>query len=151
MTVAGPRGSLTRDFRNLALDVQWHHDTRKVVARYWSRKHEPIAKCKTLFGQIKAMVTGVTKGFRYKMRFPPLPSTAKHAISESANELIFTHFVGVVQKKRIVAPIGVRIINNTNTEEIWVEGNDKDAVTLTCAKIRHLSKNNTTSFRSRLH
>ena len=151
MTVAGPRGSLTRDFRNLAIDVQWHQDTRKVAARYWSGKHEPIAQCKTLFGQIKAMVTGVTKGYRYKMCFPPLPITAKHTISESSNELIFTTFAHIVQKKRIVAPLGVRITSNTHPEEIWVEGNDKDAVTLTCAKIRRLSKNDTTCFRSKSH
>ena len=140
VTVTGPRGTLTRDLSHLGLDIEWHDESKKVLARCWFGNRKLIARCGTLFGHIKNMVTGVTKGYRYKMRFVTAHFPIKHTISDSKDEFGFTHFMGQREKKRVAAPQGVKIMDSpSQKEEIWIEGNDRDAVSLTCAKIHQLT------------
>jgi large subunit ribosomal protein L9e len=85
------------------------------------------------------MVTGVTKGYRYKMRFVTAHFPIKHTIA-NGREFGFTHFMGQRERKVITAPEGVKIMDSpSQKEEIWIEGNDRDAVTLTCAKIHQMT------------
>jgi len=137
VTVAGPRGSLTRDFRHLTLDLEWQAGPRRLVARCWFGNRKMTARCGTLFGHVKNMVTGVTQGYRYKMRFVTAHFPIKHTISAEKNEFGFTHFMGQRENKRITAQAGVTIGDSRagQKDEIWVEGCDKDAVALTCAQI----------------
>ena len=68
VTVTGPRGKLTKDLKHLnvcfvrraanSIEIQLHHGLRKDVAT--------LRTVKTL---IENMITGVTKGYKYKMRY----------------------------------------------------------------------------------
>ena len=139
ITVTGPRGVLSRDVSHLGLDVAWHPDMRKMTAKCLSNNRQLVARCGTLFSHVKDMITGVTKGYRYKMRFVTSHVPTKHSISDAKDQFKLSHFMGH-GAKRISALAGVQIRDSPNkTEEIWVEGNDRDAVCLTCARIHKVS------------
>ena len=134
VTITGKRGTLTRDLSCLHLDFEWDEAERQVVARCWFGNRKLVARIGTLFGHIKNMVTGVTRGYRFKMRFVTAHFPIKHTIN--GQEFAFTHFMGQREKKKVVAPPGVVIKDSPNQkEEIWVEGNNLDEVSLVCAKI----------------
>ncbi|OHT02542.1 ribosomal protein L6 [Tritrichomonas foetus] len=136
VTITGKRGTLTRDLSCLHLDFEWDEAEKQVVARCWFGNRKLVARIGTLFGHIKNMITGVTRGYRYKMRFVTAHFPIKHTISDKNDEFAFTHFMGQREKKRVVAPAGVIIKDSpSQKEEIWVEGNSLDDVSLTCAKI----------------
>ena len=136
VTVTGPRGTLVRDLSHLKLDIEYNAEEKTVLARCWFGNRKLVARIGTLFGHIKNMVTGVTRGYRYKMRFVTAPFPIKHSIGDNKDSFSFTHFMGQREKKSVTAPEGVKIMDSpTQKEEIWIEGNDIDKVSLVCAQI----------------
>lgn len=73
VSVIGPRGELSKNLKHLAvsfvpkgtkqIEIALHHGTRKNVAAL-----------RTVRSIIENMITGVTKGFKYKMRYGWLSS-----------------------------------------------------------------------------
>ena len=64
------RGKLCRDFKHLNLDFQLMKDEsgkRKVEA--WSGSRKTSVAIRTALSHIENLITGVTKGYRTKMRF----------------------------------------------------------------------------------
>ena len=136
VTVTGPRGTLTRDLSALKLDFEWNEDKKTLFARCWFGNRKLVARIGTLFGHVKNMVTGVTHGYRYKMRFVTAHFPIKHSIGDNKDSFSFTHFMGQREKKSVIAPEGVKILDSpAQKEEIWIEGNDIDKVSLVCAQI----------------
>lgn len=68
ITVTGPRGKLVKDLKHLAvsfvpkgtntISIELHHGVRKNVAAL-----------RTVKSLINNLITGVTKGYKYKMRY----------------------------------------------------------------------------------
>jgi large subunit ribosomal protein L9e len=78
VTVEGPRGKLTRNFKHLNLDFQLQDGGRKLKVDAWFGTRRTMAAIRTAISHVQNLITGVTKGFRYKMRFvyahfPTLP------------------------------------------------------------------------------
>jgi len=69
VTVTGPRGSLSRDFRHLNLDMILAKDGRSLKVDLWFGTRKQLACIRTVCSHIENMITGVTKGYLYKMRF----------------------------------------------------------------------------------
>ena len=67
VTVTGPRGVLSRDFKHMSCDIQAVEDGLKVDVWFGTRK--VMAALRTVCSHIENMMTGVTIGFKYKMRF----------------------------------------------------------------------------------
>ena len=65
--VTGPRGSLTRSFKHLQMEIQVSKG--KVTATYYFGGRREIAKVRTVLSHIQNLINGVTRGFEYKMRF----------------------------------------------------------------------------------
>jgi large subunit ribosomal protein L9e len=68
VTVEGPRGKLTKDLGHLA--VAFSHPSKNTInieLHHGSRKG--VATLRTVRTLINNMVIGVTKGFKYKMRY----------------------------------------------------------------------------------
>ena len=68
ITVEGPRGKLTKDLSHLA--VSFSHPKKDLIhieLHHGSRKN--VATLRTVRTIINNLITGVTKGFRYKMRY----------------------------------------------------------------------------------
>lgn len=68
VTVEGPRGKLTKDLGHLA--VAFSHPEKNVInieLHHGSRKN--VATLRTVRTLINNLIIGVTKGFKYKMRY----------------------------------------------------------------------------------
>lgn len=67
LTVKGPRGTLTRSFRHVSLElIKENKSTLRV--RKWFGSSRELATIRTVCSHIKNLIKGVTLGFRYKMR-----------------------------------------------------------------------------------
>ena len=65
VTVTGPKGKLVRDFKHMSCDMEKVEGGIKVDIWFGSRK--VMAALRTVCSHIENMITGVTKGFKYKM------------------------------------------------------------------------------------
>lgn len=69
VTVTGKRGTLHRSFKHLNLDIQRINNGRAIRVDLWFGTRKQGACIRTVCSHIQNMITGVTKGFKYKMRF----------------------------------------------------------------------------------
>ncbi|KAG5555631.1 hypothetical protein RHGRI_006322 [Rhododendron griersonianum] len=71
--VEGPRGTLTRNFKHLNLDFQLIKDAetgqKKLKIESWFGSRKSTAAIRTALSHVDNLIKGVTKGYRYKMRF----------------------------------------------------------------------------------
>jgi len=139
VSVKGPRGELKRDFSELHLDFEYEKEEHQIVARCWFGNRKLNARIGTLFGHIKNMFTGVTVGYRYKMRFVSSHFPIKHTIGDKGEFFSFTHFMGNREKHTVNMPEGVTVTDKNLKEEIWIEGNDLEKVSQACARIHELT------------
>merc|ERR1712102_189918 len=107
LTVKGPRGTLTRDFRHLGVDmvVTGRKDARKLKVEKWFGKRKELAAVRTVCSHVENMMKGVTLGFLYKMR------------------AVYAHF-----------PINIAVSNNDTHVEIRNFLERSSPVTWTCCQ-----------------
>jgi len=67
VTVKGPRGTLKRSFKHLALDIRMLNPRTLRVEKWFGTKKE-LAAVRTVCSHVENMLKGVTKGYQYKMR-----------------------------------------------------------------------------------
>ena len=68
----GPRGKHCRDFKHLNLDFQLIKDEygkRKLNVEAWFGSRKTSVAIRTALSHVENLITGVTKGYRTKMRF----------------------------------------------------------------------------------
>lgn len=139
MTVTGPRGTLTRAFKgvNFAANML-SKDAMRVDM--WFGNRLQTACLRTTTSHIENMITGVTKGFCYKMRFayahfPINVSLSKDAAS-GAPTVEIRNFLGERRVRRVSMLNGVSIVRSTATkDELVLEGNDVEKVSGSAALI----------------
>merc|ERR1712107_623641 len=73
--MGGKRGTLTKEFKHLAVDI-YMTDAKTIKVEKWFGKKKQIAAVRTVCSHIKNMFKGLTLGYLYKMR-------AVYAISPS--------------------------------------------------------------------
>lgn len=111
--VEGPRGKLTRNFKHLNLDFQLLKDettgkrTLKIEAWFGSRKTS--AAIRTALSHVENLITGVTKGYRYKMRFVYAHFPINASITNSNRSIEIRNFLG--EKK-------VSFLSHTHTHSL---------------------------------
>lgn len=137
VTVKGPKGSLTREFKsiNFAVEVRGKKSLRVDM---WFGNRKQKACLRTVCTHIQNMITGVTKGFTYKMRyayahFPINVTLAK----EGARDVIeIRNFLGERRLRRVVLHEGVKITKSDATkDELVLVGNDLEKVSGSAALI----------------
>merc|ERR1711879_965700 len=113
ITVTGPRGTLSRDFSHLKVEVKKTGKQACKFTKWWSTKRE-IAALRTAASHVKNMATGVTSGFRYKIR----------------------NFLGEKINREVAMLDGVTIKSSPKQkDEFWFEGNDIENVSRSCALV----------------
>jgi len=134
VTVNGEKGELTRDFSHAPLSIHLEGKTVTVQAN-WPRKRE-AALVGTVCSQIQNMITGVTKGFTYKLK------------------VVFSHFpISVKVKEKTVAienftgersPRIAKIMGDAKVmvkdEDVIVQGTNIEDVSQTAANIEKATK-----------
>jgi len=133
MTVTGPRGTLTRSFKhlNVAISVAKKH----VKVDIWFAKKKQIATLNTVCSHIRNLITGVTKGFVYKMRFVYAHFPINVAL-DPTNHVEIRNFLGEKRARRVKLLPGVEYVRTKDVkDQIELIGNDLQSVSLQAAQI----------------
>jgi large subunit ribosomal protein L9e len=102
--VEGPRGKLTRNFKHLNLDFQLIKDEegkRKLKIDAWFASRKTSAAIRTALSHVENLITGVTKGYRYKMRFVYAHFPINASITNSSTAIEIRNFLG--EKKVMIS------------------------------------------------
>ncbi|KAI8802112.1 ribosomal protein L6, alpha-beta domain-containing protein [Cladochytrium replicatum] len=134
--VKGPRGTLKKSFTHVNLEmVRVAPDTVRVKVWQGTRKH--IACIRTICSHIENMITGVTKGFEYKMRFVYAHFPINVNISEGDTLVEVRNFLGEKVIRRVKMLDGVKVTHSTGQkDEIILIGNDIQNVSQSAASIQ---------------
>ncbi|HDI01033.1 MAG TPA: 50S ribosomal protein L6 [Candidatus Bathyarchaeota archaeon] len=132
--VKGPLGELVRDFSHAPVDIRL--DGNKVVVEaYWPKKRER-AMIGTVAAHIRNMITGVTKGFTYKLKivFTHFPIQ----VSVEGDKVVIRNFLGERAPRIAKIMPGVKV--EVEKEDVLVKGIDIEAVGQTAANIEMATK-----------
>ena len=100
VTVEGPRGKLTRNFKHLNLDFQLQDGGRKLKVDAWFGTRRTMAAIRTAISHVQNLITGVTKGYRYKMRFVYAHFPINASITNANTAIEIRNFLG---EKKVIA------------------------------------------------
>src|SRR4030043_1379915 len=126
--VKGPKGTLTRDFSHEPVSLEMNDKIVRIWVQ-WPRKKES-ALVGTIRSHIQNMITGVMKGFTYKLKivFSHFPISVK----VQGKTVLIENFTGERRPRRvkIIGDVQVKI----ETEDIVVEGLNLEDVSQTDRK-----------------
>jgi large subunit ribosomal protein L6 len=134
VTVQGKKATLTRDFSHAKVSLETNGKTVRVWAQ-WPRKKES-ALVGTIESHIKNMITGVTKGYTYKMKivFSHFPITVKL----QGRSVMVENFTGErrPRKAKILGDVKVTL----ETDDIIIKGTALEDVSQTAANIEMMTR-----------
>ncbi|KAJ8610832.1 hypothetical protein CTAYLR_006443 [Chrysophaeum taylorii] len=134
VTVTGPRGTLSRSFKHVSLDLVMVSPS-KLRIDLWFGTRKQSATIRTISTHIRNMCVGVTQGYLYKMRFVyshfPINVTLNQRTVEIRN------FLGDKLVRRVPLMEGVDYVRTADVkDQIELSGNDITAVSICAARIR---------------
>jgi len=111
-----------------------------VIVEVWWGNTKHNASVRTTVSHIKNMMTGVSKGWMYKVRlvFAHFPISAN--INEERKTIEVENFLGEEKPRIVPIPEGVRIVRDEKVkEEFHISGNDLELVSQTAANIHQIA------------
>lgn len=134
VTVKGPKGILTRNFSDAPVSIQLVNGEISVETR-WPRKKE-ASIVGTVHSHISNMITGVTKGFTYKLKvvFAHFPVTAKL----KGDTVIIENFTG--ERSPRIAKIQGDSKVTIKGEDVIVQGLNLEDVSQTAANMERATQ-----------
>jgi large subunit ribosomal protein L9e len=137
VTVKGPKGSLKREFKSVNFAVEMR-GKRSMRVDMWFGNRAERACLRTICTHIENMITGVTKGFTYKMRFAYAHFPINIALSKDAatsNHVVeVRNFLGERRTRRVILHPGVSITRSDAVkDELVLVGNDLEKVSSSAA------------------
>ncbi|KAG4392862.1 hypothetical protein AAZX31_04G207300 [Glycine max] len=151
--VEGPRGKLVRDFKHLNLDFQLITDEngkRKLKVEAWFGSRKTSAAIRTALSHVENLITGVTKGYRYKMRFVYAHFPINASIGNDNKSIEIRNFLGEKKVRKVDLLNGVSVVRSEKVkDELILDGNDIELVSRSCALINqkcHVKKKDIRKF-----
>ncbi|AES98453.1 putative ribosomal protein L6 [Medicago truncatula] len=151
--VEGPRGKLVRDFKHLNLDFQLITDEegkKKLKVEAWFGSRKTSAAIRTALSHVDNLITGVTKGYRYKMRFVYAHFPINASITNTNSAIEIRNFLGEKKVRKVEMLNGVTILRSEKVkDELILDGNDIELVSRSCALINqkcHVKKKDIRKF-----
>ncbi|KAL2889743.1 60S ribosomal protein L9-B [Ceratocystis lukuohia] len=144
VTVEGPRGKLVKDLSHIAVSftvpkpktiaIEIHHGNRKNVAA--------LRTVRTL---INNLIIGVTKGYKYKMRYVyahfPINVNIEKSAETGQHEVEIRNFIGEKIVRRVVMRSGVDVeVSKTQKDELVLSGNSLEDVSQSAADIQQICR-----------
>lgn len=133
-TVKGPKGTLVRDFSYAPISMELQGKNICIRAE-WPRKRE-ASLVGTLRSHVQNMITGVRKGFTYKLKivFSHFPISVKL----KGKTVLIENFTGErnPRKAKIIGDVQVKI----QSEDIFIQGINLEEVSQTAANIEQATK-----------
>ena len=145
VTVEGPRGELKRSFRKTPVQIIAVKEDEKiteVVIRIWFSKNKPRSAVTSISKHIQNMIEGVTKGFKYTMKYGYNILPMKPVAIDDGKTLQVTNFYGQKYIHKVPTQPGVTVAIDEDQvkKRILVTGISKEAVGLTCSRINQTFK-----------
>jgi large subunit ribosomal protein L6 len=130
----GKKGSLTRDFSYAPISIEGEGKTIRISAK-WPRKKES-ALVGTIYSHINNMITGVTKGYSYKLKivFSHFPISVKF----QDKTVLIENFTGERRERRVKTLGDVKI--KIEPDDVIVEGINLEDVSQTAANIEQATR-----------
>ena len=134
VSVKGPRGSLTRDFKHINMDLRKVGD-KSIRVDLWFANRKQLACVRTVCAHIDNMIVGVTRGFLYKMRF--VYSHFPINVTLNGDNVEIRNFLGEKRVRKVKLLEGVKYVRSADVkDQIELSGNDIANVSLTAAQIQ---------------
>jgi large subunit ribosomal protein L6 len=134
ISVKGAKGNLTRDFSYATVAIEGQ-GKNLVISAKWPRKKE-TALVGTIYSHINNMITGVTKGYSYKMKivFSHFPISVKL----QGKSVLIENFTGERRPRKvdILGDVKVKI----DPEDLILQGTNLEDVSQTAANIEQSTK-----------
>jgi len=135
VTVKGPKGEITKDFSHARGVIIRKEDNKVIVETYFAdRKKKALVP--TIAAHIENMITGVTKGYKYKLKI--VYSHFPISVKVSGDKVVIENFLG--EKAPRIAKIvkGARV--RVEKDDVIVEGIDIEVVGQTAANIERATR-----------
>ena len=139
VVVTGPLGTLRRSFKFIAMDLNKSEDGKSIKLDIWFGNREAIASIRTICSHIENMITGVTKGYKYKMRFcyAHFPINVSNTQVNGKEVVEIRNFLGEKKVRRVELLEGVQYVRTADVkDQIEISGIDIAKVSLSCAQIQ---------------
>lgn len=137
VTVKGKRGTLTRSFKHLCIDIYVLKESNEIKVEKWFGKKREIAAVRTICSHISNMFKGVTYGFQYKMRAVYAHFPINCAISEQGSLIEIRNFLGEKFIRRVKMEEGVTVQSSkAMKDQLILEGNSIEDVSKSAAQIQ---------------
>ncbi|KAM3374408.1 60S ribosomal protein L9 [Capsicum galapagoense] len=138
--VEGPRGKLVRNFKHLNLDFQLITDEetgqKKLKVDAWFGSRKTTAAIRTALSHVKNLIIGVTKGYRYKMRFVYAHFPINASITGGNKSIEIRNFLGEKKVRKVDMLEGVTVVRSEKVkDELVLDGNDIELVSRSAALI----------------
>lgn len=140
VTVTGPLGTLTREFKHIAVDIALGEadGSKYMKVDMWFGERKTVAALRTVTSHIENMITGVTQGFKYIMRsvYAHFPINLASVMDGSAEVVEIRNFLGEKRVRRVKLLDGVKYVKTADVKDcIEISGIDITKVSLSCALI----------------
>ena len=134
VTVEGEKGTLVRDFSHAPVSIRLVGNEVKVQAS-WPRKKK-AALVRTICSHIQNMITGVSKGFTYKMKivFSHFPISVK----VQGKKVLIENFIGERSARTAKIMGDAKVI--PKGDDVIVQGINIEEVSQTAANIQNATK-----------
>ncbi|OVF09801.1 putative 60S ribosomal protein [Clavispora lusitaniae] len=140
--VTGPRGELTKDLKHIDVAFTKISDRAiKITVHNGDRKH--VAALRTVKSLIANLITGVTKGYKYKMRYvyAHFPINVNVVETDGQKFVEIRNFLGEKRVRQVKIFDGVTVENSTTQkDELILSGNSLEAVSQNAADIQQICR-----------
>jgi len=137
--VYGPRGKLAREFKHRNMEFT-RVGKDKLRVDVWFGKKKDLSCVRTVTSHIENLITGVTRGYQYKMRavYNHFPI---NMVIASPHRLEIRNFLGERRVRAIDMPKSVTVRKAEEVkDQIVLEGNNIEEVSGICSDINMISK-----------
>merc|ERR1719399_1301241 len=136
VTVKGPKGTLTRNFRHLPVSINKINGGKEIEVSIFFGLLKQLAALRTVCSHIDNMITGVTKTFRYNLRLVYAHFPINAEITKGGKQILIRNFLGEKIVRTIDALGDTKIRKSADVkDEIIIEGTDIDLTSRTSALI----------------
>merc|ERR1711918_53349 len=135
VTVTGPRGTLTRDFRHMSMDLLHDEAEKQVTVEIWYGTKKDTAASNTVLSHILNMIIGVTKGFKYTMKLVFAHFPINIHVGDDKKYIELRNFLGEKFTRVVHMREGCEIQRTSNKDEIQITGNAVEMVSQSAALV----------------
>lgn len=142
ITVTGPRGTLTKDLKHIDVTfAKINNRAIKITVHNGDRKH--VAALRTVKSLIANLITGVTKGYKYKLRYvyAHFPINVNVIEKDGDKYIEIRNFLGEKRVRQVKVFDGVTVEQSTNQkDELVISGNSLEAVSQNAADVQQICR-----------